>query len=237
MFLLDLLKRAHAKFWQSKCFCSQSRLRGGWFSQKQLPLKKKRQLERRCFLFLWEALKTGTSQEIYKDRGEADSALLGAENDKRKRKASKPGGRGGNAKLGIIRKEIYCAYSKAVTLCLLQESNTVLIKEVNHFPELWHEVWLPSPRANLVVIKNFVYQSIWENMKVLKGRNLPGVTVWLLQTRCKYWKTYSIILTWFRQTLAVYELVLFCCGAAVKGNSDNEAAHQRVPDASDTAAP
>ena len=38
--------------------------------------------------------------------------------------------------LRIIRKEIYCTYSKAVTPCLLQGSNAVLIKEVNHFPEL-----------------------------------------------------------------------------------------------------
>lgn len=46
-------------------------------SQKQLPLKKKQELGRRCFLFLRVALKTGTSQEIHKDRAGADNALLG----------------------------------------------------------------------------------------------------------------------------------------------------------------
>lgn len=75
------------------------------------------------------------TRNIQRQRG-ADSALLGAENDKLKRKASNPGGRGGNAKLKTIRMEIYCTYSKAVTSWLLQESNAVLIKEVDHFPEL-----------------------------------------------------------------------------------------------------
>lgn len=56
--------------WQSKCFCSQSRLRLGWFSQKRLSLKKKREQERRCFLFSLSSSEDRYLKEIYKDRGE-----------------------------------------------------------------------------------------------------------------------------------------------------------------------
>ena len=115
-------------------------------SQKQLPLKKKQEQERRCFLSLWVALKTGTWKKYTKTEG-SWQCFVRPGNDKLKKKGLKARRhRSRNAKLRIIRKEIYCTYSKAVTPCLLQESNAVLIKEVNHFAELWHVVWLPPPK-------------------------------------------------------------------------------------------
>lgn len=55
--------------------------------------------------------------------------------------ASKLRGKEKNAKRRIIRVEIYCTYSEAVTSCLLQESHAVLIKEVNHFFSLSSDMW------------------------------------------------------------------------------------------------
>lgn len=39
-------------------------------SQKLLPVKQRHGLEMQCFIFLRVALKTGTSEEIHKDRGD-----------------------------------------------------------------------------------------------------------------------------------------------------------------------
>lgn len=115
------------------------------------PFEEETAQERRCFLSLWVALKTGTWKKYTKTEGSWQCFVRAGNDKQEKKKASKPGGSGGNAKkkknLRIIRKEIYCTYSKAVTPCLLQGSNAVLIKEVNHFTELWHAVWLPSPKC------------------------------------------------------------------------------------------
>lgn len=113
--------------WQSKCFCSQSRLRLGWFHRSSSLWRRNASRKDIASFSLWVALKTGTWKKYTKTEG-SWQCFVGAGNDKLKRKASMPGGRGENAKLRIIRKEIYCTYSKAVTTC-----NAVLIKGVNHF--------------------------------------------------------------------------------------------------------
>ena len=158
--------------WQSKCFCSGSRLRRGWFHRKRSLWRRNGCRRRRCFLSLWVALKTGTWKKYTKTEGSWQCFVRAGSDKQEKKKASKPGGSGGNAKkkkkknLRIIRKEIYCTYSKAVTPCLLQGSNAVLIKEVNHFPELWHAVWLPSPKCqSRWQLRTLYVKTVWEIRK------------------------------------------------------------------------
>lgn len=55
--------------------------------------------------------------------------------EKTKREASEPGGRVGNAGVRTISKEIYGIYSH---LFLPPKRNAVLIKEVDHVPQLRH---------------------------------------------------------------------------------------------------
>lgn len=167
------------QIWQSKCFCSRSRLRHGWFHRNNSLWRRNKTWKRRCFLSLWVALETGTWKKYTKTEG-SWQCFVKAENDKLKRKASKPGGRGGNAKRRIIRKEIYCTYSKAVTPCLLQESNAILIKEVNHFSRaLTYSVIAFSKVPNQVVIKNFICQSVCvQRQKILPMCLLQSRFMW-----------------------------------------------------------
>lgn len=110
--------------WQNKCFCSQTvgfeDENKSWNDAVSFPVRAPLILER----------------SRQRQRG-ADGALLAP--GKTKRKASEPGGRGGDAEARTIRKEIYCIYSH---LFLSPKRNAVLIKEVDHFRELWHVGWL-----------------------------------------------------------------------------------------------
>lgn len=123
----------------------QSRLRLDWFHSSSSLWRRNASRKDIASFSLWVALKTGTWKKYTKTEG-SWQCFVGAWNDKLKRKASMPGGSGENAKLRIIREEIYCTYLKAVATC-----NTVLIKGVNHFLQLWLVVWLAPP----------VYENKW----------------------------------------------------------------------------
>lgn len=147
--------------WQSKCFCSQSRLRLGWFhSNSCLWRRNKSGEDVASFLseWLWRQVlhrkytKTEGSWQCFVRAGNDKLEKKGLKARRQRRKNAK--------KVRIIREEIYCAYSKAVTpFFLLKESNTVLIKEVNHFSRaLTCGVIAFSEAPNKVVIKNFTCQ-------------------------------------------------------------------------------
>lgn len=128
-------------------FLFQKQIAPRLISQKRRSLKKKQEQARRCFLFSPSSCEDRYLKEIYKDRGELTVLCWGWEWQDWKGKASKPGGRGRKCKkLRIITIHIYCTCSKAVTPRLSRRSAAVLIKEVNHFQELWYVAWLASPQ-------------------------------------------------------------------------------------------
>lgn len=159
LFLLDLLKRTSTKFDRANVSVLKADCVVADFT-KTAPFEEETRAGKTLLPFSPSRSEDRYfRRNIQRQRG-ADSTLLGLKMTSWKRKASKPGGFGGNAKVRIIRMEIYCTYSKAVTPFLLHKSYAVLIKEVDHFPELWHEMWLPFSRPKQVVIKNFIRQSV-----------------------------------------------------------------------------
>lgn len=84
-------------------------------------------------------------------------SFVRAENDKPQKKGLKSLAAGANAKVGIIRGgDLLYLFWSCHTLFFYREAMHFLIKEVNHFPELWHVVWLLATGPKQVVIKTLL---------------------------------------------------------------------------------
>lgn len=120
--------------WQNKCFCPQSRL-------KQLALKRKTRAGKTLFPFY-----SVSGSDTWKKYTETEGSwwsFVSAVKKKKKREVQEEG-------LGAWRQERECRRENnqegdllyLFTPFLSLNRNAVLIKEVDHFWELWHVGWL-----------------------------------------------------------------------------------------------